>query len=178
MLQLLPLTAIVQHLRRERVICCLFKFSRKYSGLFANAPRKGSRFKVGVQGSRRQATIFISCFSKASAPRNVRACRSPAGRPRVHPRNCCRFWTFLSSSCVESVNSQRDGAPGGPHPRNCGRFWTLLSSWRVKRVNSHRKGAPRGPWESPSSQLSLLLDPRVVRKKSCEEVGQGSRERC
>ena len=95
-----------------------------------------------------EANIVASCVTEASAPQNVHVCRSPAGRPQ------------------------------GPFSK-FHRFWTLLSSSRVKSVNTHiQERLPYNPLGSPSSWLSLLLDLRVLRKKSSEEVGQGSRERC
>ena len=110
---------------------------------FPNAPQKGSRFKVGVQGSRRRREVvaFVDASvrnrSQASAERRTcvgHASDMPETKIVAKRRTVVTFYV----SYYKSVNSQRDRGGPGRETQHCRHFWTRLGSSRLKSVNSHR----------------------------------------
>ena len=86
---------------------------------FPNTPQKGSRFKVGVEGSRRRREVvafmfakrpqaFASVLKRLQASLSVGECRASSGvANRRETQNCRHFLRFASQKCQQSQGSDR-----------------------------------------------------------------------
>ena len=127
--------------------------------VFPNAPQKGSRFKVGVQESRRRSKVVA--FLSASV-----ASVAPFWESKiVAKRRTVSSFTFSlpKLSTVTGIGRGR-----GPETQNCRHFWVCLLSLRAKSVNSHRDR--EGSWSRNADLSSLLGLPLVVACQKCQQA--------
>ena len=116
------------------------------------------RARRAAAGCRRVAILAIAVAFGPSCPCFVSkmsrvTCRDAAPANR-HPRDCRRFWTLVSSSCVKSVKSYRDQGVLVAKRRTVvtWRKWVQEDvrhtlTWRRSSEEVLKRGQDRGPRE-------------------------------
>ena len=155
-------------------------------GFFPKAPQKGSRFKVGVQGSRgpgvqemtksRSVCVCKRSQSVRKRPRVSRILRSRETGVLVAKRRTVVTFGLAPGPPVSKVSTVA-GIRGGPgrETQNCRHFWTCSWSSRLKSVNSHL-GRGSGPCVAQVSTVTGIGGVLVVKRRPVVAFGASSRE--